>query len=93
MLSRRNWMTSVAALPAAAQAQTAVKPKNIVISSSNGVECCNIAMSWLRAGKDTLFGFLQHDLSDVIQLFVEGGIVRGSTFDSNDITGGISIGF
>ena len=47
-------MTSVAALPAAAQAQTAVKPKNIVISSSNGVECCNIAMSWLRAGKDTL---------------------------------------
>ena len=54
MLSRRNWMTSVAALPAAAQAQTAVKPKNIVISSSNGVECCNIAMSWLRAGKDTL---------------------------------------
>ena len=54
MVSRRNWMTSVAALPAVAQAQTAVKPKNIVISSSNGVECCNIAMSWLRAGKDTL---------------------------------------
>ncbi len=54
MLSRRNWMTSVAALPVAAQAQTAVKPKDIVISSANGVECCNIAMSWLRAGKDTL---------------------------------------
>ena len=46
-------MAGAAALPAAA-AQTAAKPKNVVISSSNGVECCNIAMSWLRAGKDTL---------------------------------------
>ena len=54
MLSRRNWMTSAAALPAAAQAQTAAKPKNIVISSANGVVCCDIAMSWLRSGKDTL---------------------------------------
>jgi len=54
MLSRRNWMTSVAALPAAVQAQTAAKPKNIVIASANGAVCCDIAMSWLRSGKDTL---------------------------------------
>ena len=54
MFSPRTWMKSAAALPAAAQAQTAGKPKNIVIASANGVECCNIAMSWLRAGKDTL---------------------------------------
>ena len=54
MLSRRNWIQGIGALPAAAQAQTAGKPKNIVISSANGVESCNIAYSWLRAGKDTL---------------------------------------
>ncbi|MBI2687847.1 MAG: N(4)-(beta-N-acetylglucosaminyl)-L-asparaginase [Acidobacteria bacterium] len=54
MWSRRSWMKGAAALPAAAQAQTSGTPKNIVISSSNGLECCNIAMSWLRAGKDTL---------------------------------------
>ena len=54
MWSRRSWMKGAAALPAAAQAQTAGRPKNIVISSSNGLECCNIAHSWLRAGKDTL---------------------------------------
>ena len=54
MLSRRNWMKGAAALPAGAQAQTAAQPKNIVISSANGVTCCDIAMSWLRAGKDTL---------------------------------------
>ncbi len=42
---------------------------------------------------DTLFGFVQHDLTDLIRLFIEGGIVRGPSFDSNDITGGISIGF
>ena len=54
MLNRRNWMVGAAALPAAAQAQTAGKPKNIVISSANGLTCCDIAMSWIRSGKDTL---------------------------------------
>lgn len=52
--SRRNWIQSAAALPAAAQAQTVGRPKNIVIASANGVDCCNIAMSWIKAGKDTL---------------------------------------
>ena len=54
MWSRRNWMKGAAALPAAAQAQPAGRPKNIVIASANGLECCNVAMAWLRAGKDTL---------------------------------------
>lgn len=54
MWSRRNWMKGAAALPAAAQAQTAGRPKNVVIASANGLECCNIAMSWMRSGKDTL---------------------------------------
>ncbi|MBL8239093.1 MAG: N(4)-(beta-N-acetylglucosaminyl)-L-asparaginase [Bryobacterales bacterium] len=54
MLNRRNWMVGAVALPAAAQAQTAGKPKNIVISSANGLTCCDIAMSWIRSGKDTL---------------------------------------
>lgn len=56
------------------------------LSSSTGIGGTN-------RPSDTLFGFVQHDLTDLIQLFVEGGIVRGPSFDSNDITGGISIGF
>ncbi|MBM3783209.1 MAG: N(4)-(beta-N-acetylglucosaminyl)-L-asparaginase [Acidobacteria bacterium] len=51
MLSRRNWMAGAAALPAAAQPGGA---KNIVIASSNGLDCCNIAMAHICAGKDTL---------------------------------------
>lgn len=54
MLNRREWVKGAAALPAAAQGQTPGKPKNIVIASSNGIDCCNIAMAHLRAGKDTL---------------------------------------
>ena len=42
---------------------------------------------------DTLFGFLSHDLSDVLQLYVNGGIVRGPNYDSNDITGGLRYWF
>ena len=42
---------------------------------------------------DTLFGFLNHDLSDVLQLFVKGGIVRGPNFDSNEVTGGLNYWF
>lgn len=55
--SRRN-LLQVAALGSAAFSASAShaqsKPKNVVISSSNGLECCNIAMSWLSQGKDTL---------------------------------------
>jgi N4-(beta-N-acetylglucosaminyl)-L-asparaginase len=54
MWSRRNWMKGAGVLPAAAQAQPAGRPRNIVIASANGIECCNVAMAWLRAGKDTL---------------------------------------
>jgi hypothetical protein len=42
---------------------------------------------------NTLFGFLQRDVSDLVQLFVEGGIVRGPNFDSNEISGGLSVWF
>ena len=42
---------------------------------------------------DTLFGFLNHDISDALQLFVKGGIVRGPNFDSNEITGGLHYWF
>ncbi|HEY0075897.1 MAG TPA: tetratricopeptide repeat protein [Abditibacteriaceae bacterium] len=42
---------------------------------------------------NTLFGFVQHDISDILQLFVEGGIVRGPNYDSNEITGGLSYWF
>ncbi len=54
MYSRRSLMQGAAALSAAAQVQAQAKPKNIVVSSVNGVVCCDIAMSWLKAGKDTL---------------------------------------
>lgn len=54
MWSRRTWMQGAAALPSAAQQTATAGPRNIVISSANGIECCNIAMSWMRAGKDTL---------------------------------------
>ncbi len=42
---------------------------------------------------DTLFGFLSHDLNEDLQLFINGGIVRGPNFDSDDITGGLRYWF
>lgn len=42
---------------------------------------------------DTLFGYWQYDLNELMQLFVQGGIVRGPSFDSNDIAGGVNIWF
>jgi N4-(beta-N-acetylglucosaminyl)-L-asparaginase len=51
-LSRRALIAGSALLPAAAAA--AVKPKNIVISSRNGLRACTRAMEMLRAGGDTL---------------------------------------
>lgn len=56
-LSRRNWMVSSAALGAAAAAgplAMAQSPKNIVISSANGLRACTKAMELLKAGADTL---------------------------------------
>jgi N4-(beta-N-acetylglucosaminyl)-L-asparaginase len=51
MLNRRQWMT---ASSTAAFAWAQAKPKNIVISSANGLTCCEVAMAHLNAGKDTL---------------------------------------
>jgi N4-(beta-N-acetylglucosaminyl)-L-asparaginase len=52
-LSRRAVMLGAAALPAAGAAAVA-RPRNIVISSANGVRACERAMEILRAGGDTL---------------------------------------
>jgi N4-(beta-N-acetylglucosaminyl)-L-asparaginase len=56
MLNRREWMLSTAALAGAAggQAQSAAKPRNIVISSANGLRACAKAMEMIKAGADTL---------------------------------------
>src|SRR5690606_7035334 len=40
---------------------------------------------------DTLFGFLNYDLNDALELFANGGIVRGPNFDSNSGTLGLTI--
>ena len=55
-MNRREWMWSTAALAGAAgaQAQTPGKPRNIVISSSNGLRACAKAMEMLKSGADTL---------------------------------------
>jgi len=56
-LSRRNWMKSSAALTAAAAAgpmALAQSPRNIVISSANGLQSCKKAMEMLKSGADTL---------------------------------------
>jgi N4-(beta-N-acetylglucosaminyl)-L-asparaginase len=56
-LSRRNWMKGSAALTAAAAAgplALAQIPRNIVISSANGLQSCRKAMELLRSGADTL---------------------------------------
>ncbi len=50
MFNRRQWMLGSAAL--AAQAQPG--PRNIVVSSSNGLRCCTRAMEFLKKGEDTL---------------------------------------
>ena len=56
-ISRRNWIRSSAALGAAAaagQLAEAQSPKNIVISSANGLAACKKAMEVLKSGGDTL---------------------------------------
>jgi tetratricopeptide (TPR) repeat protein len=47
----------------------------------------------LNRPADTLFGFLQQDLSDNVELFAEGGLVRTPTFRSNQISGGVNLRF
>jgi N4-(beta-N-acetylglucosaminyl)-L-asparaginase len=56
-MTRREWMRSGAALAAVAGAgppARAQAPKNIVISSANGLRACKKAMDMLKAGADTL---------------------------------------
>jgi tetratricopeptide (TPR) repeat protein len=47
----------------------------------------------LNRPADTLFGFLQQDLGDNLELFAQGGIVRSPTFRSNQISGGVNLRF
>src|SRR5438132_4842276 len=54
MINRRQLFTGTAALAAASAAQTTGSPKNIVISSANGLIACARAMQMLNAGRDTL---------------------------------------
>jgi len=53
-MRRRDWILSSAALPAPAAAWQAASPKNIVISSANGLQACAKAMEIVKAGGDTL---------------------------------------
>jgi N4-(beta-N-acetylglucosaminyl)-L-asparaginase len=52
--SRRSWIASSAALAAAAPLANAQTPKQVVISSANGLAACKKAMDMLKAGADTL---------------------------------------
>ena len=53
MLTRREWLLASSAVPALA-AGAPSGPKNIVISTSNGVRACTRAMELLKSGSDTL---------------------------------------
>jgi N4-(beta-N-acetylglucosaminyl)-L-asparaginase len=53
MMNRREWITAGAAL-AAAQSLAGQSPKEIVISSANGLQACKKAMDMLKSGADTL---------------------------------------
>lgn len=57
-MRRRDWLLSTAAAPLAAQAMQG-SPKNIVISSANGLNACKKAMDVLKAGGDTLEAVVQ----------------------------------
>ncbi len=41
----------------------------------------------------TLFGFLNRDLNDALELFAQGGIVRSPDFRSNQVSGGVNLHF
>lgn len=51
MINRREWMIATSAMSAAAQG---AGPKNIVISSANGLPACARAMELIKGGGDTL---------------------------------------
>lgn len=54
-MRRRDLLVSTAAFPAALSAQSGgASPKNLVISSANGLKCCEVAMGILKEGGDTL---------------------------------------
>lgn len=53
-LSRRAIMLGAATLPLAQKIVAQARPKQLVIASGNGVVACEIAMQWIKAGKDTL---------------------------------------
>lgn len=57
-MRRRDWLLSSAALPAAAQA-IGGGPKEIVISSANGVAACKKAFEVIHSGGDTLEAVVQ----------------------------------
>ena len=52
-MRRRDWLAMNAALPLAARAAQA-GPKDLVVSSANGLKACARAMEVLKAGGDTL---------------------------------------
>ena len=52
--SRRAVMLGAAALPMMREASAQARPKNIVISSSNGMAACAKAMEVIKGGGDTL---------------------------------------
>jgi N4-(beta-N-acetylglucosaminyl)-L-asparaginase len=57
MWTRRHWMVGTASLAAASQAVSQTRsggPKNVVISSGNGLRACSKAMEMLKSGADTL---------------------------------------
>ena len=55
MVNRRQWMLRTAAAAAAAGSGAAQgTPKNIVISSANGLACCKKAQEMIASGADTL---------------------------------------
>ncbi|MBM3735778.1 MAG: N(4)-(beta-N-acetylglucosaminyl)-L-asparaginase [Acidobacteria bacterium] len=53
MFNRRQWIAGSGASLAASQAQSQA-PRNIAVSSSNGLRCCARAMEILKRGGDTL---------------------------------------
>ncbi|QOY85462.1 N(4)-(beta-N-acetylglucosaminyl)-L-asparaginase [Paludibaculum fermentans] len=57
-MRRRDWLLSSAALPMAAQAMQSA-PKNIVISSANGMLACERAIAVIQRGGDTLEAVVQ----------------------------------
>ena len=54
LFSRRAAMLGAAALPLVRAVKGQARPRNIVISSGNGVRACAKAMEVIRAGGDTL---------------------------------------